>query len=234
MKKTLISILLNVCFLYLGMLSVGADAHPIDDGSTNDPPRKIKDIVIYQDPMFYAAFPSVIKKENGEYIVAFRRAPERKMFGEKGSNHVDPNSFLVKVTSDDGINWSESPELIYAHPFGGSQDPCLLQLRDGTLLCSSYGWAFVRPDGLPNLNTPYFNTDNNAVFLGGYVLKSTDGGNTWNGPYYPPNIDPEVNISALGNPIPAHNRGAMYEGKDGKVYWVVAASDSSEPKKTSN
>jgi hypothetical protein len=31
-----------------------------------------------------------------------------------------------------GENWSKNPELIYAHPFGGSQDPCLLQLRDGT------------------------------------------------------------------------------------------------------
>lgn len=234
MKKPLIFLSLKVCFLYLGMLSLEAKAHPAENDSTNDPPTKIRDIVIYQDSMFYAAFPSVVKKENGEYIVAFRRAPERKMFGEKGSNHVDPNSFLVKVTSTDGINWSNSPELIYAHAFGGSQDPCLLQLKDGTLLCSSYGWAFVRPDGLPNLKSPYFNTGNNAVFLGGYVLKSTDGGKNWEGPYYPPNIEPEVNYSALGNPIPAYNRGAMYEGRDGSIFWVVAASDSSEPKKTSN
>ena len=234
MKKTLTSFSFKVSLFYLLVPSIGISTTLLNGGHLKDPPAKVKDIVIYEDPMFYSSFPSIVKKENGEYVLAFRRAPERKIFGEKGSNHVDPNSFLVKVTSRDGINWSESPELIYAHPFGGSQDPCLLQLRDGTLLCSSYGWAFVRPDGLPNLKTPYFDTGNNAVFLGGYVLKSTDGGNKWDGPYYPPNIEPEVNISALGTPVPAYNRGAMYEGKDGKVYWVVAASDSSEPKKTSN
>src|SRR5690606_39050581 len=50
----------------------------------------------------------------------------------------------------------------------------------------------------------------------------------------PPHIEPEINISPLGNPIPAYNRGAMYEGKDGRLFWVVAATDSNAPKKTSN
>ncbi len=44
-------------------------------------------------------------------------------------------------------NIGPEPELLYAHPFGGSQDPCLLKLKDGTLLCASYLWTFIRPDG---------------------------------------------------------------------------------------
>jgi sialidase-1 len=196
--------------------------------------RKLRDMIIYQDSSFHCAFPSVIKRRNGDLIVAFRRAPDRKVFGEKRTSHVDPNSFLVKVTSKDGINWAEEPELIYAHPFGGSQDPCLLQLRDGTILCSSYGWAFVRPDGLTNLKTPNFHIGNGVVFLGGYILISEDGGKSWDGPVYPPHIAPEVNYSAMGNPLPAYNRGAMYEGKSGRIFWVVAASDTSPEKKTSN
>jgi hypothetical protein len=106
--------------------------------------RKVKDVVIYEDAKFYSSFPSVIKRPGGELLVAFRRAPDRRIFGEKGNSHVDPNSYLVMVRSRDGETWTKEPGLIYAHPFGGSQDPCLLQLRDGTLICTSYGWALVR------------------------------------------------------------------------------------------
>jgi len=186
--------------------------------------RKVRDVVIYQDPRFHSAFPSVVRRTNGELIVAFRRAPDRRVFGEKGTSHVDPNSYLVKVTSKDGISWTKEPDLIYAHPFGGSQDPCMLQLRDGTILCTSYGWAFVRPDGLPNLKTPNFLLQKSVVFLGGYLVISNDGGKSWQNPVYPPHIEPEVNFSALGDPLPAYNRGALYEGRSGQIFWVVAAS----------
>ncbi len=192
---------------------------------------KIKDVIIYEDSTFYSAFPSVIKRPNGEIFVAFRKAPDRKIFGESNTNHVDPNSYLVMVRSNDGENWTKNTEHIYAHPFGGSQDPCLLQLKDGTILCASYGWAFVRPDGMENLKKPYLEAGG-TVFLGGYIVRSKDGGKTWSDAIYPTNIKPEINFSADGKPIPAYNRGALYEGKDGKIYWIVAATDS--PGKTSN
>ena len=194
--------------------------------------EKIKDIVIYEDSQFYSSFPSVIKRSNKEFYVAFRRAPDRKIFGEKGNNHTDPNSYLVMVRSKDGENWTKVPELIYANPFGGSQDPCLIQLKDKTILCASYGWAFVKPEGLPNLKKPYLDAGDEAIFLGGYILRSTNGGKTWSPPIYPPNIEKEVNFNAYGIPIPAYNRGAMYEGKNKNIYWIVAVSDALN--KTSN
>jgi sialidase-1 len=184
--------------------------------------RKIKDIVIYEDPLFYSSFPSVIRRPDGKYIVAFRRAPDRKIFGEKGTSHVDPNSYLVMVHSPDGEAWSKEPELIYAHPFGGSQDPCLLQLGDGTLLCTSYGWAFVREEGISGLKKPYAEAGG-AIFLGGYFLRSEDGGKKWLGPYYPPHIPQEINFSPTGEPLPAYNRGGLYEAADGRILWIVAA-----------
>lgn len=213
-------------------------SHPSQKGGGSPNPkdepviRKIKDIVIYEDSAFYSAFPSVIKRRDGRIMVAFRRAPERKIFGEKRSNHVDPNSYLMKICSNDGETWEKEPELIYAHPFGGSQDPCLLQLKDGTLLCASYGWAFVRPDGIPNLKKPFFEAGG-AIFLGGYLVHSVDDGETWQGPVYPPHINPEINLNALGEPLPAYNRGALYEGKSGRIFWVVAATDTIPVKKTS-
>ncbi|MFK5972229.1 MAG: sialidase family protein [Flavobacteriaceae bacterium] len=195
--------------------------------------RKIKDVVIYKDSMFFSTFPSVITRPDGEILVAFRRAPDRKIFGESKTNHVDPNSYLVMVkSSDNGETWTKKAELIYSHPFGGSQDPCLLQLKDGTLLCASYGWAFLRPDGLSNLKQPNFINSGNAVFLGGYLVRSDDGGKNWGDVIYPPHIEPEIFNDAFSNPVATYNRGALYEANDGKILWIVAAHDT--PTKTSN
>ena len=194
--------------------------------------KKITDVIIYKDTMFYSAFPSAVKLSGGDVIVAFRRAPDRKIFREPKNSHVDPNSYLVAVRSKDGINWTKEPELIYAHPFGGSQDPCLLRLRDGTLLCASYLWGFIRPEGMPKLDKPYAEAGG-AVFLGGYLLRSVDNGKTWGQPVYPPSVPTEKNFSGLGGKVPAYNRGALYEGKDGTVYWGVASSDSGNLSNTS-
>lgn len=197
--------------------------------------RKVGDAVIYQENRFYSTFPSVVKRPDGELLVAFRRAPSRVALGEKGESHVDPNSYLVLVRSrDGGATWTKEPELIYAHAFGGSQDPCLLQLRDGTLLCSSYGWAFLQPEAAAALTPRVFPIRPGVVFLGGYLVRSQDGGRSWQGPIYPPHIAPEINHDIYGRPLPAYNRGAMYEGASGRIFWVVAATDSAQPRKTSN
>jgi sialidase-1 len=187
--------------------------------------RKIRDVVIYKNPVFYSSFPSVIRAPSGEYLVSFRRAPDRKIFGENRTSHVDPNSYLVLMRSSDGLTWPAEPELLYAHPFGGSQDPCLLQLRDGTILCTSYVWAFVREDGMSSLRKPYAEAGG-AVFLGGYLLRSADGGRSWSGPFYPPHIQPEIFFSAIGKPLPAYNRGALFETDSGRILWVVAAGQA--------
>ena len=232
MKRLSILMLLisaSIC-LFAGSPRLGG-MDIVADTPSNTSIRKVKDVVIYEDPLFYSAFPSVIKRPDGELFVAFRRAPNRNMFGE-GNSHVDPNSYLVMVRSNNGEIWTKTPELIYAHPFGGSQDPCLLQLRDGALLCTSYGWAFIKPEGIKNLKKP-FALLGDAVFLGGYLVRSTDGGKTWQGPIYPPHISPEVNNTPFGDGIPAYNRGALCEGKSGRIFWAVAAADNYAPQKSS-
>lgn len=221
--------------LGLLMLSAPLAAQQSSVGNTSSSATKIRDLVIYEDANYYATFPSIVQKADGEYLLSFRRAPNRRVvFGENGNNHVDPNSYLVSMTSKDGLTWESEPELLYAHDFGGSQDPCLLRLRDGTLLCASYGWAFLREDGLENLPDPHFQNRNGSVFLGGYLLRSIDGGRNWSDPIYPPHIAPEINFTPMGNPVPAYNRGAMYEGESGRIYWVVAANDQESPRRTSN
>lgn len=210
-------------FIFLMFLFVSCKSQSLKNQGEIVGLHKEKDIMIYQDSMFYSTFPSVIRRQNGNYMVAFRRAPDRKIFGEKGSNHVDPNSYLVAVESEDGESWTPSPKLIYAHPFGGSQDPCLLQLRNGTILCASYGWAFLRDKETSQLPV---STNSGATFLGGYVVRSTDNGQTWSDAIYPPNITAEPRFNPIGQPLPAYNRGAMIEGKNGRIYWVVAVGGS--------
>lgn len=217
-----------VAFAWFCPAAVTADAQkPLEPAPAI---RKLRDLVIYQDERFYAAFPSVVKRPDGELITAFRRAPERRMLGEPGSSHTDPNSYLVLVRSrDGGETWTREPELIYAHPFGGSQDPCMVQLGDGTLVCTSYGWALLQPDVASRMTNAL--SHGPFVFIGGYLLHSRDGGRTWEGPRRPPHVPDDGTVDFVGKPTAAYNRGAMCQGADGRLYWVVAVNTSSRPRR---
>lgn len=191
---------------------------------------KEKDIVVYQNESFYSAFPSIVRRDSGELIVAFRRAPDRRVFGEGGSNHTDPNSYLVLVRSqDNGETWTTEPELILAHPFGGSQDPCMIQLNDGSIVCSSYGWARVSDEA--KVKFPDSLRHNNFVFMGGYMVRSEDGGKTWGELIVPPPVPGSVTDNVFGAPAPAYNRGAMAQGKNGRLYWAVASQPKLAPRR---
>lgn len=187
------------------------------------PVKKIKDLVIYTDDRYYCAFPSVVRRSTGELIVAFRRAPNRRLLGHKSDSHTDPNSYLVLVRSrDNGETWTKDPELIFAHPMGGSQDPCMLQLKDGSILCASYLWTWLNRQA--GSKTKANSELSQYVFQGGYLVRSEDGGKTWKGPIYPPPVPGRSFLDAMGKPLPAYNRGALYQGRDGRLYWVVAYS----------
>jgi sialidase-1 len=195
--------------------------------------RKCEDLIIYRDERFYAAFPSIVSRPDGELLVAFRRAPDRRKFFAPGVTHCDPNSYLVLVRSRDlGNSWSEEPELIYAHPFGGSQDPCMVQLDDGSLLVSSYAWMLLPEEGVEKADGtlhPVFGWK--FTFMGGYLMRSFDVGHSWEGPILPPPLE-EQKTSFPGVSIPAMNRGAMTQGSDGSVYWAVATDPKDNPGKT--
>lgn len=194
-------------------------------------PRKVADVIVYRDDQFYSAFPSIVQRRDGELITAFRRAPNRRLLGEWNNSHADPNSYLVLVRSrDGGKSWTREPELMFAHPFGGSQDPCMVQLRDGTLVCSSYGWSLVNHDYAMCMDESLRHGD--FVFLGGWLLRSRDAGRSWQGPILPPHVGADNTPDVLGRPVHAYNRGAMCEGRDGRLYWVTAANTSTAPRRT--
>ena len=190
--------------------------------------RKLEDVTIYQDENFYSSFPSIVRRPDGELLVAFRRAPNRRKFGGGKYSHSDPTSQLVTVRSkDSGKTWSKEPQLMYAHPLGGSQDPCMVQLRDNSILCTSYGWALLERNQIENLRQPVAASSSGFTFLGGFILRSTDGARSWQAPIIPPAATGEPVRDTSGNLLPARGRGAMCEGKDGRLYWVVQTAAGS-------
>jgi hypothetical protein len=105
----------------------------------------------------------------------------------------------------------------------------MVQLHDRSILCSSYGWAELRGDAGKKISGIY--RHGSFAFLGGYILRSTDGGHSWQGPIIPPSTPGEDTRDPFGKTVPAYNRGAMCEGKNGTVYWAVAASTTNHPGK---
>jgi hypothetical protein len=107
----------------------------------------------------------------------------------------------------------------------------MVQLRDGTIVCTSYAWAPLRAATFDKLSKPVAR-EQDFCFLGGYLIRSADGGHTWQGSITPPPCKGEAQHDLFGNPVPAYNRGAMCEGTDGKLYWVVASNDAGGLRRT--
>jgi len=102
-------------------------------------------ITVYSDDRFYSAFPSIVCCPDGELLVAFRRAPDVRRYLGQGCSHCHPNSYLVLVRStDNSATWTDAAP-VFAHPRGGSQDPCMTLTDDGALIVGSYAWT-LRPN----------------------------------------------------------------------------------------
>lgn len=146
--------------------------------------RKTEDVVIYQDDSWYSSFPSLVTQDDGTVLCAFRRAPERRKWGASGVTHADPNSACVLVRSEDGgETWSKQPLTVWANPLAGNQDPCMFQLADGSLLCSTFSWMLLHgeaPTAPGIINVAHLGWK--MVNLGASCLRSTDGGRTWTAP----------------------------------------------------
>ncbi len=184
---------------------------------------KIRDVVIYNDDTYYSAFPSIVCRPDGELIVAFRRAPERRNFGNALETHTDACSQLVLVrSSDHGETWSKEPQLLFAYSRGGLQDPCMLQLDNGSILCASYGWALLPQATSQKLENP--SRAGEFVATGGLLLRSEDGCKTW-AEINLPSTPGEKKLGPFNKPLPICNRGAMVQGKDGRIFWVTAAEN---------
>ncbi len=107
----------------------------------------------------------------------------------------------------------------------------MVALQNGDILCASYAWSLLPPAAIAKLKQPV-GREGNFVFLGGYLVRSKDGGKSWSTPYFPSPVPEEANSDIFGQKIPAYNRGAMCEGTDGRLYWVTASTRTNAPRHT--
>ena len=216
MKKSLLLLLVTISTLMCRgeQLAPGVD--------------RVADVTIYADSAYFSAFPSVVRLDDGTLLTAFRRAPNRIMMGGDRNRHVDANSYLVAVRSTDGgFTWTPEPQLMMAHPFGGSQDPCMLKLNNGDLLCTSYLWIQVGPNKRAEYEGRFFG-NSDWTFAGGFLIRSSDNGTTWQGPYNPGSPLPTETRSTMLGKLPIYNRGALCQSADGTIHWAVACVDGRE------
>lgn len=101
-------------------------------------------------------FPTVERTDDGELLVVYYDSP--------GHAHPDGRISMVR-SDDDGQTWSE-PEVVIDTELD-DRDPSIIQTRDGTLLLN-----FFRTD---------WHSDP-AEIVGTFVIRSTDGGETWSNP----------------------------------------------------
>jgi hypothetical protein len=87
----------------------------------------------------------------------------------------------------------------------------MVQLRDGSILLTSYAWYQFSGPREPGYG-----------FLGGYLIRSVDGGRSWKGPILAAPVPGVDTRDPFGGPLPSYNRGAMCEGRNWRLYWAVA------------
>ena len=111
--------------------------------------------------------------------------------------------------------------------------PCMVQLQDGSLLVSSYAWMLLPQEGVSQAAAePRWQVYGwPFTFLGGYLVRSTDGGRSWQGPIVPPEGADQAHYFP-GVPVPACNRGAMVQASDGNLYWLVQPGLQARPQHT--
>ncbi|MDF2715448.1 MAG: hypothetical protein K0R28_2373 [Paenibacillus sp.] len=143
--------------------------------------KPIKHIVVYKDEQ-YNTFPNVVLNREGQFVTAFRQAPDR--LDTYGIEHIDPSSKAVLVTSEDGVEWSKQTSILYDDFFYGVQDPCLNVLSDGTLFATVFMWKVADLDDVKQQSDYSHKVFDKwaAKAVGAYSLRSSDGGKTWDQP----------------------------------------------------
>ena len=74
LKNAIGGLILGIFIMYNNCEATENPVKPADNPGV----RKVKDVMIYEDAQYYSSFPSIVKGKNGEFLVAFRRAPDRK------------------------------------------------------------------------------------------------------------------------------------------------------------
>lgn len=178
----------------------------------------MKHVTIFRDEQFYSSHASACQAKNGDLLVAFRQAPFQHVFA-----HVHPQARIDMVRSTDlGETWDPASRTTVYAPGDGINlnDPSLTTLKDGTIIvtafCGYSPWTKEEKWG-DNIMTvrgnDYFFVKHLRWTV---VLRSTDNGHTWDGPY---TVEfPEISKNSIGVFAP------IVELSDGRLLLPVSAS----------
>jgi hypothetical protein len=146
--------------------------------------EKISDIVIYRDERYYCGpGPSAVRLPDGRIMAAFRRAYNLGI-----RRHLRPRFSLHRSVSDDFRRQRAGPGAPPGYFTAGNiTNQNLTLLPDGTLLCLSHRGELVPLKVYERLKDTFrFHADENFGWVyashGIQVMRSTDGGLTWEGP----------------------------------------------------
>ena len=153
----------------------------------------VKHQILYKDNRFHAAFPSIIKLDNGELLLAFRRARDcnwlLKGDGEfdplASMDHLDSRSHICLINFNENLEEIGGPRIYPIDPEVADQDPSLLNIGDSKVLLAGFSWY-----PLPGYIQKKLNSNKVAKkvadstgcayrFWGAYCGFSDDDGKTW-------------------------------------------------------
>ena len=181
--------------------------------------------IVYKDSGAYSCFPDILRRSNGELWVSFRLAGGFSVEAlRRGKyDHVDKGARVALSRSlDNGETWQQVRIFLPFDPECGEQDPSITELTDGTLLINFFRWRVVPPEEKGRLPYPARQQYDGSWsdVEGPWVIRSYDGGETWEGSPVP----------ADSSPLPrAGTSDAVLELTDGTLLMGIYGADYGSP-----
>ena len=150
-------------------------------------PGILRHTLIFHDLYGYSSWPSILKCQDGELLIAFCQLMRRKA----KLTHADPTlTGLILRSSDQGETWSEQPEVIGDYKYRGMDDPGITQLSSGRILVNAFRRSFAPRAAAENRTGVKYVPVEPYQWATGYsdkrtyVFHSTDNARTWLDPVH--------------------------------------------------
>lgn len=185
----------------------------------------MKNTIVYKDPNAYSCFPSIIKKDNGELLVAFRRAGGFSLEAVRQGkyDHVDKGARIAMCRSlDDGLTWEPATIFPQFDLECGEQDPSIGLFDHDQLIINFFQWRVVPAEEKNRLLYPTRQQYDGSWsdVEGPFIIRSFDDGKSWD----------KSPIKVLDRPLPrAGTSDAVIELPDGTLMMGIYCADFGSP-----